>query len=333
MTAFADTLAAAPPGASPVPAAGFGHRLAPPGDPLEGASFDQLYAAKIEPELVKREAERKGAFKTFLLAIVAGLVVVFLENLMSSSFTGGRSHNAAPTLMLFTVLAAGVLGYLPLAAVAKRTKVSVLESLCGPLGISYQVAAPDPSAFPTYRSLHLLPGYDDKAFQDFFTGRRGQVDFVLCEATLHEGSGKNRHLVFQGQLFKLTTPRRLLSTTVVLRNSGWLNRFECPSGLKAVGLEDPNFNKAFAVFGGDQVEAREILTPTFMQRLNDLEAAYAGHHIRCAFTETELLIALEGPNRFEIGNMFSSLVQRSRVETIARNLDEVFKLIDEFRDC
>ena len=330
MTAFADTFAATPPEAPPAPGAAFGHRLAPPGDPLEGASFDQLYAAKIEPELVKRESERKGALKTFGLALAAGLVLVFLEYKL---FASSGSHNPGPTLIIFTMIVAAVVGYLPLGAVAKRAKVSVLESLCGPLGISYNSDGPDPPSFPTYRSLHLLPGYDDKSFQDFFAGRRSQVDFSLCEATLHEGSGKNRHLVFQGQLFRLTTPRRLVSTTVVLRNSGWLNRFECPSGLKPVGLEDPSFNKAFAVFGGDQVEAREILTPTFMQRLNDLEAAYAGHHIRCAFTESDLLIALEAPNRFEIGNMFSSLVQRSRVETIARNLDEVFKLIDEFRDC
>jgi hypothetical protein len=278
-----------------------------------------------------RAAEPKGAMKTFVLALAAGLVLVFLEFGLVSSW--GASHNPGPTLIIFTLVGAGVIGYLPLGGVAKRAKVSVLQALCGPLGITYSASAPDPASFPTCRTLHLLPGYTDKAFQDFFAGRRGGVDFDLCGACLHEGSGKNRHVVFQGQLFRLVTPRRLGSTTVVLRNSGWLNRFECPSGLKPVGLEDPNFNKAFAVFGGDQVEAREILTPTFMQRLNDLEAAYAGHHIRCAFTETELLIALEAPNRFEIGNMFSSLVERGRVETIARNLDEVFKLIDEFQDC
>ena len=329
MTAFADTLAGTP-GASPAPDA-FGHRLAPPGDPLEGASFDALYTAKIEPELVKREGERKGAMRTFVFALVAGGLVVFIEATMLGS--SGGSRNPGPTLMIFTMIVAGALGYMPLAGVAKRAKVNVLGALCGPVGISYTADGADPTSLPTYRSLHLLPGYSDKAFQDFFTGRRGRVDFALCEATLHEGSGKSRHLVFQGQLFRLVTRRRLGSTTVVLRNAGWLNRFECPSGLEAVGLEDPNFNKAFAVFGGDQVEAREILTPTFMQRLNDLEAAYAGHHIRCAFTETDLLIALEAPNRFEIGNMFSSLVERSRVETIARNLDEVFKLIDEFQDC
>jgi Protein of unknown function (DUF3137) len=330
MTAYADTLAQMPPAAPPSPGAAFGHRLAPPGDPLEGASFDALYTARIEPELVKREAERKGAMKTFVLALAAGLVLVFIEYRLFAS--GAGPHNPGPTLIIFTMIAAAVIGYLPLAGVAKRAKVSVLEALCGPIGITYRADGPDPDSFATYRSLHLLPSYSDKAFQDFFSGRRSQVDFSLCEASLHEGSGKNRHVVFQGQLFRLVTPRRLASQTVVLRNSGWMNRFECPSGLQPVGLEDPNFNKAFCVFGSDQVEAREILTPTFMQRLTDLETAYRGQHIRCAFSETELLIALEAPNRFEIGNMFSSLVERSRVETIARNLEQVFKLIDEFQD-
>src|SRR5579871_3709110 len=111
MTAYADTLAAPPPTAATPSAANFGHRLAPPGDPLEGASFDALYTAKIEPELVKREAERKNAMAIFLVAVAAGLVLVFLEATLFGS--GGGSHSPGPTLMIFTLIAAGVAGYLP----------------------------------------------------------------------------------------------------------------------------------------------------------------------------------------------------------------------------
>jgi hypothetical protein len=327
MSAVADTLA----GAAPAPPS-FGHRLAPAGDPLEGASFDQLYTAKIEPELVKREAERQRAQRTFLLSLAGAVVLVYLENLLSPVATGGRYTSVAGWLAIATVVVVASLGYRPLAAVGKNAKVAVLQALCGPLGIVYAADGKDAPAFAEYRALNLLPAFNEKAFQDFFTGRRGEVDFSLCEAVLHAGSGKSRHVAFQGQLFRLVTPRRLASTTVVLRNSGWANRFECPSGLQPVGLEDPTFNKAFCVFGSDQVEAREILTPTFMERLDALEASYAAAHIRCAFTNAELLIAFEAPNRFEIGNLFSNLVQRERVEAIARNLDEVFQLIDEFRD-
>jgi uncharacterized MnhB-related membrane protein len=313
-----DNLADPPPGSA---APSFGHRLAPAGDPLEGAGFDALYDQRIRPELVKREAERRAALQTFVMALVAGALVVTLEYLML--------HAPDIRITAATMIGAAVLGYLPLQGVARKTKVGVIEALCDPLGLTYSPTGDDASDFPSFLSLNLLPHPDGKSFQDFFAGRRGAIDFALCEATLTQGSGRDRHTVFQGQLLRLQTSRRLASTTVVLRNSGWLNRFECPHGLEAVGLEDPHFNQAFAVFGSDQVEAREILTPSFMQQLADLESAYAGAHLRCAFAGAQLLVAMEGKSRFEIGGMFTTLVERSRVEGIARDLEQVFKLIDE----
>jgi hypothetical protein len=309
----------------------FGHRLAPPGDPLEGATFDAIYDAKIKPELERREAERRTAIKTFGVALLGGLVAVALENYMTPSLTGGRAHFADPRIEIATMVLAAVLGYLPLAKVAKRAKVAILESLCALLGVDYQLVRPDPPFYNACQALKLLPQANDRAFQDFFGGQRDGVEFELCQASLHEGSGRDRHLVFSGQLIRLGQARRLSSTTVVLRNAGWLNRFECPPAMKPVGLEDPAFNKTFAVFGSDQVEAREILTPTFMQQLDEMDGAYAASHIRCAFTETELLVVIECPPQFEIGGMFSSLVDRGRAERIARRLEQVFKLIDAFR--
>jgi hypothetical protein len=308
----------------------FGRRLAPAGDPLEGAAFDELYEAKIEPQLAKREAERKGAVNAFLMALVAGVVLVFLENLMTPSLTGGAAHSVDFRVALATMLGAAVLGYRPLAAVARNVKIGVINALCEPLGVRYSAAGADGPSFDNFLALNLLPRPSDKSFSDFLSGRRGEVDFTICQAVLQQGPGKSRHLVFQGQLFRLVRPRRLGSTTVVLRNASWLKRFECPSGLQSVGLEDPVFGKAFAVFASDQVEARQILTPAFIQQLVDLETAYAGGHVRCAFGQSELLIALEGPNRFEVGNMFSTLVARSRVEGIARDIEQVLAMIDEF---
>jgi len=330
MTATFDSLGASPP---PPSAEMFGHRLIPPGDPLEGATFDAIFEQKIKPELIKREADRKSAVQTFLVAALAGLALIALETYLIAPLAGGAFGRVPVTIETITFIGAAIIGYMPLAAVAQRVRVSVLTALCEPLGVTYSLVGNEPAELPRYRAFNLLPAYSEKSFQDFFSGRRGPADFSLCEATFHEGSGKQRHVVFSGQMLRLTTPRHVASQTVVLRNTGWLKSFECPNGLKAVGLEDPKFNQAFAVFGSDQVEAREILTPAFMQQLVDLETAYSGAHIRCAFDGSQLLIALQGPNRFEIGGMFTTLVQRSRVEGVARNLEQVFKLIDQFKDA
>ena len=62
------------------------------------------------------------------------------------------------------------------------------------------------------------------------------------------------------------------------------------------------FSKIFEAYGTDQVETRYLLTPTFMQRLVDLEQSVDGKKIRFAFTGGQLLIAVETENRYEAGS-------------------------------
>jgi hypothetical protein len=291
-----------------------------PSDPLSGAGFDALFVQQIEPQLRVLEADRQKAMRISLLIWAGFAVLLVIEGLTVPDFR----------LLGFSAIAGFIIGYIPLHSVGQKAKQKVISTLCAPLGVSYDIKPTEPAIFQRLLNLKLLPRPDDKSFEDMFQGRRGQSDFMLCEATLSQGSGKSRHTVFQGQIFKIAFPRRFLGTTVVLRDSGWLNRFECPKGLEKVGLEDPHFEKIWEVFGDDQIEARAILTPVFMEQLVALETAYSGKHIRCAFCEGELMIAVEGQDRFEVGNMFTTLDSRARAIGLAGDISAVFKLIDAF---
>jgi len=290
-------------------------------DILEGPRFDSLYKTLIEPQLEALEQKRKAAVRLFLIICMIGAVPLAAE---LAFFPDIR-------VLIVTVAIVGVVAYIPIGQVRMASKETVINALCAPLDILYAETKVTPPAFDTFLNLNLLPHPSGKTFQDSFDGRRGDFAFTLCQATLEQGSGKSRHVVFRGQIFRITTPRRLLGTTVVLRDSGWLDRFECPAGLQKVGLEDPQFERIFEVFGSDQVEAREILDPVFMEQLVALETSYAGEHMRCGFVGPDLLLAVEGPLRFEIGGMFTSLVDRTRVERIAGDIEAVFKLIDSFK--
>ena len=125
---------------TPAPgSASFGHRLAPAGDPLEGAAFDAIYDAKIKPELVKCEAERRGAVKTFAAVVLGGLVLCFLETRASMFFPG---IGGLPIwVYVFTFIGAGVLGYLPVQKVYREAKLGVVQALCEPLGIDLRPRA------------------------------------------------------------------------------------------------------------------------------------------------------------------------------------------------
>lgn len=292
-------------------------------DALGVESFDSVYQDTIEPELKDRESGRRQALQTFGLAIFAGVLLCVIEFLLLPGFRG-------PQLWFVTVVLAGLAGYIPLRRVGRAAKTDVLTALCKPLGISYEASGFSPPAYETFRELRLLAPSDHNTFEDYFAGAREGRPFQLYEAKLVQGSGRSARTVFRGQLFKLAYPRPFDGVTVVLRDNGWLDRFACPPGLAKVGLEDPKFEEIFEVFGSDQVEARALLTPAVMEQVLALEAAYAGEHIRCAFVRGDMLVAVEGGNRFEMGSMFSTLVDRSKVESVANDLSAVFKLMDSF---
>jgi hypothetical protein len=105
-----------------------------------------------------------------------------------------------------------------------------------------------------------------------------------------------------------------------------MDRFN--SKLQRVGLEDPKFEREFEVYGSDQVEARALVHPVFMERLLALETKFSGSRIRCAFENGDLLIAVEGRNRFEAGSMFSPLADPKRVRQVVSDVAEILRLID-----
>ena len=297
---------------------------------LQGAAFDELYTREIEPELSQQEAARREAVQAFALVLIAGLLLVVVEGLMLHTMANAPGYVPPLQLIAATVISAAYLGYLPIRKVSRAAKADVINALCKPLNVNYSERLFDPPDLQIFSSLNMLPGFRTSRFEDHFSGERGERRFELCDATLVQGSGRNRRTVYRGQLFRLSFPKPFEGTTVVLRNSGWLNRFVCPAGLAKVGLEDPRFSEVFAVFGSDQVAARVVLTPTAMEQLVALETAFAGAQMRFAFTNSEVLIAIEGGNRFEIGNLFSTLVDRRRVDGIAGDLSAVFRLIDSF---
>lgn len=296
-----------------------------PVDPLSGPGFDALWSSQIEPQLAALEGARRQALRQSILIWLAFAGGVGLEALLTGWLTDGRSYAPSLWVLFPTVIAAVLVGFMPLNRVALRVRTRLLQTLLGPMGMTYQADPPSPSAFGPLVALGLLPAGQDRAFDGMLKGQRGGLDFMVCEtrATVRGGSGG-----FQGQIFALTFPRRFQGVTLLMRQEGWQTRFQRPSGLQTIGLEDPTFDRIWITFGDDQVEARAVLTPAFMQRLVALESACAGKNIRCAFTGGQLMIAVDGPPQFLLGSMLLSLDNRAKAERLAANVAAMFALID-----
>jgi hypothetical protein len=65
-----------------------------------------------------------------------------------------------------------------------------------------------------------------------------------------------------------------------------------------------------------------------MERLLDLETQFKGKNLRCAFFQGQLLVAIEGGDKFEMGSMFRTLLDEKRVRQVVQDIAEIMRVID-----
>lgn len=116
--------------------------------------------------------------------------------------------------------------------------------------------------------------------EDLVQGRHGATAFRFSELRAVRVRRRGKRVeevpVFHGLFFVADFPKHFGGTTLVLpdraeRRLGAFGRslqaLDGVSGLRLVQLEDPAFERAFAVYASDDTEARYLLSPSLMERL------------------------------------------------------------------
>lgn len=142
---------------------------------------------------------------------------------------------------------------------------------------------------------------------------------------------------FSGLLITIDVPKRFSGHTTVRRDYGkvgnWFGK-QFSSTLKPVKLEDPRFEKRYEVYSSDQVEARYLLTNTFMERLVELEDLYAASNggrcnIQCAFKDGKLLFTIPTTKEwFSTGSIFKPATFIGDINLILKQMDQLFSIVD-----
>jgi hypothetical protein len=289
------------------------------------APFDRVFEDAIIPALAPFEAERRqlvGWFWTVVFWSVAGTVLI------GAGLALYYRDIESAKLALLIGFAGVAFGYRRLHKFEKRCKVEILSRLAEGLGLTYRSEFAPPG-FDKLMELGMLPGHDRASFDDLFGGVRQNCRFQLYEAHLEVRQSSNKQqswrTVFRGQVIELAFPKKFLGVTVVNRDGV---RHWRKAGFERVGLGASSFEKLFEVYGTDQVEARFLVHPAFMERLIALETASAGHGVRCAFVEGSLLIAVESGDLFEVANVFKAVPDKELTRKGVAELEEVMGVID-----
>jgi len=293
--------------------------------------FSEYYRRELEPILVDSEEARLKAMQK--ARRISAIIIVAAIAIGIAIF----SKTGAIVPLLFPLIGGGAAvtgahAYL-LKDVKALTKTTLVNGICKYVGWQFSETVAAPPDLSTHIENGLLPKrYDRVAFEDHMRGEAHGANFETMEAHMEredtDSDGDRRWVtVFRGSLMVMDFHRTFLGRTVVLRDQKIFNAKK-KKGMKRVGLVDPVFEKIFEAYGTDQVEARYLLTPTFMQRLVDLETSVDGKKIRFGFIDGLLLIVVETKNRFEAGSMFKSLTDTARTQQILDEIDAVFGVVD-----
>lgn len=188
----------------------------------------------------------------------------------------GQLTDDPPDLMemIALIIVPAIGGYvwasMPLSSKYHRLyKDKVLPRLAATFGaLSYrQAITPSLSELKTegiFREFDAVDS-DDEIF-----GTHRNLPLNIVELKLTAGSGKNKRTTFDGMLVTLDLPRDTGAVTAVISDAGAFGNFmdrQRNRKRERVALEDPVFEKVYEIYGTDQIAARALLHPAFMQKL------------------------------------------------------------------
>lgn len=297
----------------------------------EFKGFSKFYDKDIRPALLDMQSERERnrakarKVSTYLIPAVIALAIGVWFQQQRLDHTAIAAGVGGLIVLIINLAAAG--------SGTENLKAHLMTSLCRFLNWTYQQGLPHPPHLELFKANGLLPStYHRADFEDYMAGQARGMGFEMYEAHLEkktrDSKGKTRWVtVFRGQVMIIDCPRKFLGRTVVLRDSGIFNAGK-RHGMERVGLEDPVFEKIFEAYGTDQVEARYLLTPTFMQQLVDLEDSIKGKNVRIGFVDGRLLIALETRNSFEPTRSSHGPAEPELMQELLNEIGAIYDIIE-----
>ena len=193
-----------------------------------------------------------------------------------------------------------------------------------------------------FKETGLYSGDIDRySSEDLFAGKIGKTEMMFSEThaedkrTRTDSKGHSSTYwvtVFKG-LLAIVDFNKDFKNWVVIKpdfaesSFGWLGRTIQNFSSNLVRLESPEFENAFVVHGGDQVEARYLLTPDMQERLLDLRKWF-GDDIRMAFHDSRLHLTIPNSDDWFEPNIQISAHDTSQMHKFLHQMTSIFRIVE-----
>lgn len=293
--------------------------------------FYEKYINKIVPLVQKHENTRKT--KLIIAIVLSTILFIGASFLLYIAYTTGGifEKNNEGVVKLSIILY--TLSYFAWFWIKKgfenSIKEKIMPTVCNCFG-NMKWSHDSYSGGKVFSESCVVPQFTGEEYDDIFRGTYRDINIEIVEPEYEIGSGKSRRTVFNGVIVKLDMNKPFTSHTVIKPNS--LMHISPSSDLHFTELEDVEFNKKFDVYTNDEVDARYLITPSFMERLKNMKTAFGANNVSCAFFGNLLIVAL--PTRkdlFSICSLIKPIDDRKQYFQMYEEIVSIIKLIDHFK--
>ena len=284
---------------------------------MDKDEFITLYNTQIKPKLKKYERSRVLYCTLSVIFFIFGyssfVLYVALPNIQQ--YIGKYYILGAFCLLIFYLVCGAMFPYFN-DKLEQRLKKNIMPILCDYIGnIKWAHAAQlflnDTTLIE--RSM-LLPPYGRITFDDTFRARTQKGSLFKISEVVY--GGYTRIFIF------LRLQRKNYSNTVLMPKGNLQYNYV----LQKITLEDVIFNRIYDVYSDDEVEARFLLNPVFMEKLSRLKKLCGGQNIGVSFFVDNMVVMIESNgDAFQLGSIFSPI---DNEEQFFRLYNEIITVID-----
>ena len=281
------------------------------------------------------EADRRQLLKYMglFIAFAYPLLGWWLYQRFNIIMLPGHDHDAEGKTLMGLVMLAAIIPVTMISLYNNNIRGKLLPTLIAHYpGLAYSQSA---YGFSTEElsTCKLFSTFDRAVSSDVVTGQYDNLPFTMFTVELSHGSGKRRQEIFHGAILTSAFPRRFKGHTLIRRDrtivGNWLTSIT--SGpLHTVKLEDRNFEAKYEVYSSDQIEARYILTPSFMERMQKLEDLYRRKPTIALYDE-KILIAFSRAHRFSVPLPFLPTDWAGVTRNFFNQIQVVLDIIDDLK--
>lgn len=302
--------------------------------------FGTFFTAHIAPVLGQVEDARLSARKIFnfrlLICVLAAIPLVAAAVLFGPSLIPTDFIDVALGIGFVSVAGAAYWINRPRTKFLVGFKQEILRPIATFFKLDFHAKGRDLCA--SFGDTGILHRHDERRHEDGFWGDYQGVELAFEEVKLikvtRTNKGTRRNTVFDGVAVMLSMNKRFNGHTIIKEDLGsafnWIR--DKTNKLDAVQLEDPRFEDRFEVYSSDQVEARYLLTPAFMERMLSVADAFDKARLRACFRDDRLYMLIPyRKNLFEAASLHKTVLETDSLRTVLRQIQELRGIVDALK--